>query len=186
MVDIALQRSEVRSCRRAQSRAKVLDRLRVGDIFFRGLTRAAALAVLVILGGVIVALISGAWPALSTFGITFLFDESWNPVTERFGAIAPDLRHDRHVPHRDGHRGAGRADDRGVPDRTLPDDAAASDRNRYRVARRDSQHHLRHLGLVRLRAVPAAIRAAGADRGFRRHPLALETFLPVPPTASEC
>ena len=47
------------------------------------------LPVLVILGGVIVALITGAWPALSTFGLTFLVDESWNPVTERFGAIAP-------------------------------------------------------------------------------------------------
>ena len=88
MVDIALQdRSAI--VQSAESRAKVLDRLRIGDIIFRSLTRAAALTVLVILGGVIVALIAGAWPALSTFGLTFLVDESWNPVTERFGAIAP-------------------------------------------------------------------------------------------------
>ena len=33
--------------------------------------------------------VSGAWPALQTFGLSFLIDESWNPVTERFGAIAP-------------------------------------------------------------------------------------------------
>jgi len=71
------------------SRAKILDRLRLGDIVFHNITRAAAVVVLVILGGVIVALISGAWPALRTFGLSFLIDESWNPVTERFGAIAP-------------------------------------------------------------------------------------------------
>jgi phosphate transport system permease protein len=88
VVDIALQdRSAI--VQSAESRAKVLDRLRIGDIVFRSLTRTAALTVLVILGGVIIALISGAWPALRTFGLTFLVDESWNPVTERFGAIAP-------------------------------------------------------------------------------------------------
>jgi phosphate transport system permease protein len=73
----------------ALSRSKVLDRLRLGDTIFRNLTRGAALLVLVILGGVIVALFAGSWPALRTFGVGFLFDESWNPVTERFGAIAP-------------------------------------------------------------------------------------------------
>jgi len=61
----------------------------MGDAVFRNITRLAALAVLVILGGVIVALISGAMPALQTFGLNFLVEERWNPVTERFGAIAP-------------------------------------------------------------------------------------------------
>ena len=70
-------------------RAKVLQRLRLGDAAFRHITRAAAAAVLVILGGIIVSLVYGAWPALRTFGVGFLFEESWNPVTERFGAIAP-------------------------------------------------------------------------------------------------
>ncbi len=71
------------------SRAKILDRLRVGDAVFRNLTRLAALAVLVILGGVMVSLIIGAFPALQAFGFNFLIAERWNPVTERFGAIAP-------------------------------------------------------------------------------------------------
>jgi phosphate transport system permease protein len=70
-------------------RLKLLKRLRAGDTFFRHLTRAAAIAVLVILSGIIVALIHGSWPALSTFGPTFLVDDTWNPVTEKFGAIAP-------------------------------------------------------------------------------------------------
>jgi phosphate transport system permease protein len=88
VVDVALQggRTETGDM---LSRAKILDRLRLGDIVFHNITRAAAVVVLVILGGVIVALISGAWPALRTFGLSFLIDESWNPVTERFGAIAP-------------------------------------------------------------------------------------------------
>jgi phosphate transport system permease protein len=70
-------------------RALVLERLRLGDAGFRHLTRAAAVAVLVILGGIIVALILGAWPALRQFGLGFVFTESWNPVTEKFGALAP-------------------------------------------------------------------------------------------------
>jgi phosphate transport system permease protein len=70
-------------------RAKVLQRLQLGDAAFRHLTRAAAVTVLVILGGIIVSLIHGSWPALRTFGFSFLTQTSWNPVTEKFGAIAP-------------------------------------------------------------------------------------------------
>src|SRR5256884_2081005 len=88
VVDVALQSSAALTSY-IPSRAKVLDRLRMGDAVFRNITRLAALAVLVILGGVIVALISGAMPALQTFGLNFLVEERWNPVTERFGAIAP-------------------------------------------------------------------------------------------------
>jgi phosphate transport system permease protein len=67
----------------------VLDRLRRGDAAFRWITRAAAVAVLVILGGVIIALVAGSLPALREFGFNFLIQERWNPVTERFGALAP-------------------------------------------------------------------------------------------------
>jgi phosphate transport system permease protein len=60
-----------------------------GDVTFRSLTFIFALFVLLILGGVIVALADGALPALRTFGFSFLVDEVWNPVTEKFGALAP-------------------------------------------------------------------------------------------------
>src|SRR5262249_17261972 len=43
---------------------------------------------LVILGGVIVSLVSGALPAFAGFGWHFLATDSWNPVTEKFGALA--------------------------------------------------------------------------------------------------
>jgi phosphate transport system permease protein len=73
----------------ALGRSKILSQLRLIDVVFRNLTRAAALAVLAILGGVMISLIAGAWPAISTFGLNFLIEERWNPVTEKFGAIAP-------------------------------------------------------------------------------------------------
>jgi phosphate transport system permease protein len=73
----------------AEPRAQALERLRLGDSVFHAITRAAALAVLLILAAVIVSLAIGALPALRTFGIGFLFDEVWNPVTEQFGAAAP-------------------------------------------------------------------------------------------------
>jgi phosphate transport system permease protein len=71
------------------ARSRVLRRLRNGDIVFRHLTRAAAVLVLALLGGVILALVMGALPALQAFGLNFLIEERWNPVTERFGALAP-------------------------------------------------------------------------------------------------
>src|SRR3979490_1415530 len=73
----------------SSSRAAVLRRLRTSDLVFHGLTRPAAITVLVLLSGVILALIIGAAPALGTFGLSFLTTEVWNPVTEKFGALAP-------------------------------------------------------------------------------------------------
>ena len=60
----------------------------IGDVVFRAVTFLFALLVLLILGGVIVALVEGAVPALRTFGFSFVLTEVWNPVTEKFGALA--------------------------------------------------------------------------------------------------
>ena len=73
----------------ASSRAKAIQRLRLGDIAFRFLTKTAAIGVLIILGGVLFSLIEGSLPALQAFGIDFLLEQRWNPVTEKFGALAP-------------------------------------------------------------------------------------------------
>src|ERR1700720_2516214 len=88
VVDVALQGDAVETSAVA-ARAKALNRLRVADIVFRALTRAAAIGVLIILGGVIISLIDGAVPGLRAFGLNFLVEERWNPVTEKFGALAP-------------------------------------------------------------------------------------------------
>src|SRR3984893_13219730 len=61
----------------------------IGDVVFPSLTFLFALLVLLILGGVIVALIDGALPVFQTFGLSFFVTEVWNPVTEKFGALAP-------------------------------------------------------------------------------------------------
>jgi phosphate transport system permease protein len=88
VADIAFQAGVVEAAEDI-SRAKILRRLRSSDGIFRALTLVAAIAVLVILGGVFVSLASGAAPALRTFGLEFLYTEVWNPVTEKFGALAP-------------------------------------------------------------------------------------------------
>jgi phosphate transport system permease protein len=86
VVDMALQDADLISIE-AVTRAKVLDRLRLGDAAFRQVTRAAAIAVLLLLSGVIISLVDGSIPALRTFGFGFLFSSRWNPVTEIFGAL---------------------------------------------------------------------------------------------------
>jgi phosphate transport system permease protein len=60
----------------------------IGDFIFRHLTFLFALLVALILGGVLVALVQGAWPALHAFGFSFLYTSAWNPVTNKFGALA--------------------------------------------------------------------------------------------------
>jgi phosphate transport system permease protein len=82
--DAALQNSSI-----ALLRGQVLDRLRLRDRVFHFSTVAAALIVLAILAGVIIALFIGAIPALRNFGAGFLVSQRWNPVTENFGALAP-------------------------------------------------------------------------------------------------
>jgi phosphate transport system permease protein len=83
-----LQGGAIAGAERAD-RSRVLQRLRTRDVGFRHLTRAAALAVLVILSGIIISLVYGSLPALRAFGFSFLYEDVWNPVTEKFGAIAP-------------------------------------------------------------------------------------------------
>jgi phosphate transport system permease protein len=55
---------------------------------FRSATLAAAILVLLLLGGVVASLVQGSLPALSHFGFSFVTREVWNPVTDQFGALA--------------------------------------------------------------------------------------------------
>lgn len=62
----------------------------VGDrIYLVGIT-ASAVAVPVILAAIFVAVGVAAWPALSTFGFSFLTSSRWDPVNSVFGA-APSI-----------------------------------------------------------------------------------------------
>ncbi len=86
MVDVVLS-ERLAIAAGAGARSRVLDRLRLDDSVFRHLTRAAAIGVLLLLSGVMVSLILGSIPAIKAFGFSFLLVESWNPVTEVFGAL---------------------------------------------------------------------------------------------------
>jgi phosphate transport system permease protein len=88
VADTALISSELGAAS-AAARAAVLRRLRGGDAAFRIVTRMSVYCVLLILSGVIVSLVSGALPAMHEFGFGFLTTEVWNPVTDKFGALAP-------------------------------------------------------------------------------------------------
>ncbi len=59
------------------------------DVIFRWVSFSAASLLLVILASLIVSLVIGGWPALSTFGFRFFTTTSWNPVTEVYGAAGP-------------------------------------------------------------------------------------------------
>lgn len=64
-------------------------RQRLAERSFHSATLVAALLVLILLGGVVLALLLGGWPALSHFKLAFVTREVWNPVTDQFGALAP-------------------------------------------------------------------------------------------------
>src|SRR6266481_3296940 len=68
---------------RAKARGALLSTL------FEGLCFAAASALLAALGGLLIALGVGGWPAIRKFGLGFLTVSTWNPVTEVYGAAGP-------------------------------------------------------------------------------------------------
>ncbi len=70
-------------------RARVFTRFRLSDGFFRRCTFSAVMLVLALLGGVMIALAYGSIPAFQAFGLGFFVTEVWNPVTDKFGALAP-------------------------------------------------------------------------------------------------
>jgi phosphate transport system permease protein len=83
MVDVALSENLAS----VPSRAAALKRFGRSDARFRFLTRAAALFVLLIFVGIMIALVQGAWPAITAFGWRFFTTSTWNPVTGVFGAV---------------------------------------------------------------------------------------------------
>ncbi len=68
-----------------RSRRRLGDR--VGDTALHALTGLAGFGSIVILGLIGYRVAYGAWPAIRTFGIGFLWHEAWDPVTGRFGAL---------------------------------------------------------------------------------------------------
>jgi phosphate transport system permease protein len=59
------------------------------EVVFEALCFGAATALLVALGGVLVSLLIGGWPALAKFGFGFLTNVTWDPVKDVYGAAGP-------------------------------------------------------------------------------------------------
>ncbi|MEY9364133.1 phosphate transport system permease protein [Bradyrhizobium yuanmingense] len=72
-------------------RAKALSAFKLGDVTFYWITRLSAISVLLILGGIIISLIVGAFPAIQEFGISFLWTQRWAPSADPpvLGALGP-------------------------------------------------------------------------------------------------
>jgi phosphate transport system permease protein len=77
--DFAVQNDGVLAHPAAEGRARALAGFKIGDRAFFWVTRLSAYFVLVLLGGIIISLIIGAWPALTTYGTNFLTTERWAP-----------------------------------------------------------------------------------------------------------
>jgi phosphate transport system permease protein len=59
---------------------------RFGDAALYVLTAAAAVLGLLIIAGIVWKVVEGSWPAIQEFGISFVWNTVWDPVTNVFGA----------------------------------------------------------------------------------------------------
>jgi phosphate transport system permease protein len=59
------------------------------DPLFKWACGIAATVLLTALGGMLIVLAVFGWPAFQKFGLNFLFNSTWNPVTEEYGAAGP-------------------------------------------------------------------------------------------------
>jgi phosphate transport system permease protein len=60
---------------------------KLADAIFLHVTRGAAILTLLLLIGIILSLIAGAWPSIKEFGLSFLWTAEWDPVQEKFGGL---------------------------------------------------------------------------------------------------
>jgi phosphate transport system permease protein len=81
---MAASASEV-SSRALASRRRLSDR--IGDTALYVLSALAAFGTFVIFGLIVYRIIYGAWPAITEFGISFVWHANWDPVTSAFGAL---------------------------------------------------------------------------------------------------
>ena len=88
---MAVQTDDVMDAAGPYDRAKALSAFKLGDVTFYWITRASAISVLLILGGIILSLIVGAWPAVREFGFSFLLTQRWAPSIDPpvLGALGP-------------------------------------------------------------------------------------------------
>ncbi|AVT83711.1 phosphate ABC transporter permease subunit PstC [Rhodopseudomonas palustris] len=91
MADMAVETTGLQTAAGPYDRAKALSAFKLGDKTFYWTTRACAISVLLILGGIIISLIVGALPAIREFGLSFLTTSRWAPANDPpvLGALGP-------------------------------------------------------------------------------------------------
>ncbi|WP_141686787.1 phosphate ABC transporter permease subunit PstC [Bradyrhizobium sp. LMTR 3] len=90
MAEMAVE-SDVMEAAGPYDRARALSAFKFGDVTFYWITRACAISVLLILGGIIISLVIGAWPAIREYGAAFLWTQRWAPSADPpvLGALGP-------------------------------------------------------------------------------------------------
>jgi phosphate transport system permease protein len=83
MTQAALDATAATSERRASPRGASLERA------FEILCFSAATMLLAALGGVLISLFVGGWPAFAKFGLGFITTSTWDPVNDVYGAAGP-------------------------------------------------------------------------------------------------
>src|SRR5258705_7428038 len=83
--------SDVMEAAGPYDRARALNAFKFGDVTFYWITRACAISVPLLRGGIIISLIGGAWPAMKEYGFAFLWTQRWAPSADPpvLGALAP-------------------------------------------------------------------------------------------------
>src|SRR3982074_918659 len=83
--------SDVMEATGPYDRAKALNGFKLGAVKFYWSTPVCAISVLLILGGIILSLIAGAWPAMKQYGFAFLWTQRWAPSADPpvLGALGP-------------------------------------------------------------------------------------------------
>lgn len=71
----------------SKAMAWAMRKQRLQDFLFHKITLGFALSVLLVLVGIIISLMIGAWPALKEFGPSFITTVEWDPVNDQYGAL---------------------------------------------------------------------------------------------------
>src|SRR3954451_15612402 len=67
------------------SRRSLSDR--AGDFALYGLSGLASLLALLLIGAIAYKVVDGAWPAIQQFGLSFIWDQTWDPNKDVYGAL---------------------------------------------------------------------------------------------------
>lgn len=71
----------------SEAMASTMRKQRLQDFLFHKITLIFALSVLLVLVGIIISLIFGAWPAFKEFGPAFITTVEWDPVNDQYGGL---------------------------------------------------------------------------------------------------